>query len=209
MNRVDLFKAYYKKTDSHFTDHIILTRKDRELAWRKHQYGPSKFIRKLMIVEQYLLLFVFCIIGGYVRDALILCVGFGLFFLDSLITEFSLIKIELLYRIYSKDNIYAKMLCRIFFCEAEAFFDLLKVKTKKYISGYVRKNLRNTVVSYMVIYRERSIKATLIFKRNCVDVKLMGSTHRINDSDLSDDDLANEISSVLLKNIVCTDKDGE
>ena len=138
MNRKEFFIEYYKRTDSKFADHTINSKSDRETASRKRQGLTSKAERILFIITQYAVLFL-CWIPVCFKPQLwrIVFVGIFLSLLQSLITDFSLVKIAVLYHLYHKNTVYSSLLHDVFLGKAGPFFDQLKRRTKQAVAGYV------------------------------------------------------------------------
>ena len=96
MSRKDFYKLYYTITDRMFSDHVIWTNEDREQAWRKRQNRMSKIERKISIVFQYLALLA-AIIGFCAGEYTVGVATVVLFLLSCALTDFSVVKIEVLY----------------------------------------------------------------------------------------------------------------
>ena len=115
MKRKDFYSEYYNRTNRVFSDHVIGGKKERDEAWRKGQYSFPKFYRKIFIFIQYCVL-IFCWMPMLYDHKTWVYVPIGIvyFLIQSYICDFSIIKIELLYSIYRKDNVYCSVLYDIF-----------------------------------------------------------------------------------------------
>lgn len=88
MKRIDFYKEYYKITDRLFSDRIIRSAKDRDIAWAKGQHNTAKSERKVFIAVQYLsflLSFLFLLTRNWMYCVFCL----GIFMLIYFITDFS------------------------------------------------------------------------------------------------------------------------
>ncbi len=171
MKRKDFYIEYYNRTNRVFSDKIIWGETEREEAWRKRQHLTSKLERKIFIVMQYLILLL-CWIPMYFDRELWVVVPIALlyFLFQSLITDFSLIKIEWLYSIYRKQDVYSSVLYDIFLGKLTDFLDELKRLTKKEVRGYIFISGGKFYGKYYAVCRNKSNKIILRFKRNSVVV---------------------------------------
>lgn len=197
MKRTEFYKEYYKITNRPFSDRMIWSLTDRETAWRKGQHNVAKIERKLFIVLQYLILLCCWIPLFFGLNGWCCVFGVVLFILLSYITDFSIIKIEILYHIYNRNNIYSKLLYKIFSGKIDSFFNLIRTGTKKNISGFVLQNGQKLIAKYCAVFRKQRNKAILIFKPNCITVRYNSVDYKIDDTDLTESKLADRIAHIL------------
>ena len=201
MKRRAFYREYYDRTNCFFSDKIIWGKKEREEAWRKGQGLISKFGRKILIIAQYFILFL-CWIPLCFDQTMwkIIPVALLLFLLQSSLADFSIIKIELMYSIYRKDNIYCSILYDIFLGKYTDFLDELKRLTKKQVTGYVFKSGGKFYGKFFAICREKNNKIFVTFKRNKVVITVNNRTATINDVILTKDQLLSKIAAVIHEN---------
>ena len=195
MKRKEFYKEYYNITDHRFCNRAIWFSKDREKAWRKGQSNTSKTERKIFIVCQYLFLVLSVILlffGRIPHGA----ISFILFLLMCLITDFSILKVEVLYHIFHRDTIYTTLLYQTFMGKMDFFFNSIKTNNGR-ISGFVRNNSNKLVAKYLVVYRKQQNKTEIIFKPTCIVVKTSVSQHRIDNPTLSEGELLEKVSELL------------
>ena len=137
MKRLGFYKIYYTVTDRSFADHIVWFPKDRKKAWRKGQFKTSKTERKISLVLQCLYLscaVVFCALRkfSYVPAFSLL------FILSSLITEFSFLWMELLYRIFNRKHLCSALLYQSFLGNTGELWAMIKPFASKKISSIVQ-----------------------------------------------------------------------
>lgn len=202
MKRGAFYKIYYERTNRIFSDHILWDGKDVEIAWKKGQQKTSKVGRKIFLVFQYLLL-LGCWIPMLFNENGWKWTVFGILdsFLISLITDFSMIRIEIFYHLYKRDNLYCNLLYKAFLGDLNEFLAALAKKTKKHITGYVRKDGRMLWARYIVVCRQRSNQVFLTIRPNGVVVEVNKITYRIHDPALSIDMLEDKISDILSKEL--------
>ena len=138
MKRRDFYIEYYNRTDRVFFNKFIWGEKEREEARRKGRLYTTKLERKIFIALQYVTLLL-CWIPMCIERELWCVIPIGLlcFFLETLLTDFSIIKIEILYFIYRRSNVYCSVLYDIFLGRyTEMLYDLTRL-TKKEVTGYV------------------------------------------------------------------------
>ena len=124
MKRFAFYKEYYQITNRIYADHTIWSAENREQAWRKGQINTSKRERVVFIAAQYCALLATGIlfVTGNGRHGIIGCV---MFLLSSLITDFSITKIELLYQIFTHNSPYASLLYKTFSGKIDNFWCLI------------------------------------------------------------------------------------
>ena len=197
MKRKDFYIQYYNRTNEVFSDKIIWSKKERQRALQKGQILVSKFYRKVKIIIQYLILLLCWVPMCFDSE---LWVGIPIALLISLlecyITDFSFIKMELLYSIYRKNNAYSKILHDIFISNFENFLDELKRATKKKVTGYVFKSGGKFYGKYFAVCRNKNDKIILTFRRNRVIVTVNEITTVIC-AELTKQEILDEIAAII------------
>ena len=196
MNRLAFYKEYYKITNRIYADHAIWSAKDREHAWRKGQINTSKTERVVFITAQYCALLAAGIlfvtrIGRY---GIIGCV---MFLLGSLITDFSITKIELLYQVFTHNSTYASLLFKAFSGKIDDFWCLIQPNTKKTVSGFVRINRSKFVAKYRVVFRKKHEGVSIIISPFHIRVKTEKHNIVLNDTKVTITQIADGVSEVL------------
>lgn len=176
MKRFAFYKEYYEITNRIYADRTVWTSKDRETAWRKGQIYTSKTERGVVIVAQYCILLAtgIAFATGNNQYGIIGCAAF---LLCSLITDFSIIKMEILYRTFSHNNPYSTLLYYAFSGKADVFWCLVRPNTKKIVSGFVRTNRNKFVAKYRVVFRKKREIVTIIITPFKVIIK--SKTHML------------------------------
>ena len=196
MKRFAFYKEYYQITNRTYADHIIWSAKDREQAWRKGQINTSKRERVVFIAAQYCALLATGIlfVTGNGRYGLIGCI---IFLLSSLITDFSITKLELLYQIFTHNSLYASLLYKAFSGRIDDFWCLIQPKTKKKVSGFVRTNSNKFIAKYRVVFRKKRESVTIIISPFHIGVKSGAHKMVFNDTKATIEQIADDISEVL------------
>ena len=196
MKRFAFYKEYYQITNRIYADHTIWSAENREQAWRKGQINTSKRERVVFIAAQYCALLATGIlfVTGNGRHSIIGCV---MFLLSSLITDFSITKIELLYQIFTHNSPYASLIYKTFSGKIDNFWCLIQPKVKKKVSGFVRINRNKFVAKYRVVFRKKHKSVILIISP--FNIKLKSETDNIvfNDITATLTQIADGISEVL------------
>lgn len=201
MKRKDFYIEYYNRSNRAFSDKIVRGREEREDAWRKGQHFISKFERKVFIITQYLVLFLCWIPVCFDRRMWrVVPIVLLWFLLQSAITDFSIIKIEWLYSIYRKNNVYCSVLHDIFLGNFDDFLTQLKRATKKKVTGYYLNRGGRFYGKYCAICRNKDNKITVTFKRNRVAVFINEKTFVIKEVLLTKEDLISEITAIINAN---------
>lgn len=201
MKRRDFYIEYYNITNRAFSDRIVWGEEERKEAWRKGQHLTSKLERKMFIVTQYLTLLLCWIPMCFYRGLwVVLPVALILFLLQSLITDFSVIKIEWLYFIYRKNNVYCSVLYDIFLGRITDFLNQLKRSTNKVVTGYVFKGGGKFYRKYCAVCRNKDNIITLTFKSNSVVVTVNKKTHTVKDVLPTKEHLITEIATIINAN---------
>ena len=196
MKRLAFYKKYYEITNRIYADHTIWSAKDREHTWRKGQIHTSKTERVVFITAQYCALLAAGILfmTGTGRYGIIGCV---MFLLSSLITDFSITKIELLYQIFTHNSPYASLLYKTFSGKIDDFWCLIQPNTKKTVSGFVRINRNKFVAKYRVVFRKKHEGVTIIISPFHIRVKTEKRNIVLNDTKVTITQIADGISEVL------------
>ena len=201
MKRTDFYIEYYNRTNRAFSDKIAWGKEEHEEAWQKGQYLTSKLERKIFIVTQYIVLLLCWIPVCFERRAwVVVPIALIWFFLQSLITDFSIIKIEWLYSVYCKNNVYCSVLHDIFLGNFDDFLAQLKRATKKQVTGYYLDRGGRFYGKYCAICRNKDNKIAVIFKRNRVAVIINEKTFVIKEVLLTKEYLINEIAAIINAN---------
>ena len=122
------------------------------------------------------------------------------FLLMQLITDFSVVKIELLYYIYRKNDVYCSLLYDIFLDSLPDFLDKLNHLTNKKVTGYIFMGGGKFYGKYLAVCRNRSNNIILKFKTNRVIIKINEKKFVIKDTLSSKEDLIAEISKAINEN---------
>ena len=198
MKRKDFYIEYYNRTNRAFSDKIVWSKEEREEAWRKGQHLTSKFERKVLIVTQYLVLLLCWIPVCFDRGTWrIVPIALLCFLLQSVITDFSIIKIEWLYSIYRKNNVYCSVLHDIFLGNFNDFLAQLQHITKKKVTGYYLDSGGRFYGKYCAVCRNKNNKITLIFKRNRVIVMIDKKEFVIEDGLLTKEQLITALATII------------
>ena len=196
MERFAFYKEYYQLTNRIYADHTSWSAEDREQAWRKGQINTSKKERAVFIAAQYCTLLVVGIlfVTGNSQYGIVGCV---MFLLSSLITDFSITKIELLYQIFTHNSLYAALLYKAFSGRMDDFWCIIKSETKKNISGFVRINRNKFVAKYRVVFRKKHESVTIIISPFNVRVKTETHSVIFNDTKTTITQISDGISEAL------------
>lgn len=199
MKRRDFYVEYYQRTDRDFSDKYIWGHKQREEAWRKRQWRHvTKFDRKLIIIVQYLFPLLSWIPMCFDRSRWVVIPMACLVSLSlSFVSNFSFIKVEVLYFVYRKDNVYCAVLHDIFLGEITYFLNDLRRATKKVTTGYVHKSSGILSDKYFAICRNKNNNVLLTFRRNNVTVTVNKKVTVISDMTLTKGQLLDEIADVI------------
>ena len=193
VKRKAFYREYYQITDRAYAGRRGWTADDREQTWRKGQLQISKGERKLFIALQYLILV------GAALFLLLKKPGLGLVgcltsVLLSLLTDFSVLKVELLYRLFSREGPYSQLLHLAFLGKADSFLD--RICSSK-VAGFARTNSSRLAPKYRVVFRKNSAEAFLVLKSSGVYLMLKTDRVAIDDPTLSLPRLADEITKTI------------
>lgn len=198
MKRTDFYIEYYSRTNLAFSDKIVWGKEEREEAWQKGQHLTSKLERKVFIVTQYIVLLLCWIPVCFERGAwVVIPIALILFLLQSIITDFSIIKIEWLYSVYRKNNVYCSVLHDMFLGKFDSFLDKLKRSTKKKVMGYVFTGGGKICRKYCAVCRNKNNQITLTFKRNRVVVRINKKAFVIEDVLIDKNHLITELATTI------------
>lgn len=198
MKRADFYIEYYNTTDRAFSDKIVWGKKEREVAWRKGQHLTSKLERKIFIVIQYLIL-LSCWVPMCFDRGMWMVIPFALlwFLLQMYITDFSVIKIEILYAIYRSNNIFCSVLYDIFLGNVTDFFNKLQSSTKEKVTGYVFQRGGKFYGTYIAVCRNRDDKISITFKKNSVLVVVNEKIYVIKEAPPTKEHLIIEMATII------------
>ena len=198
MKRRDFYIEYYNRTNRVFSDNIIWGKKEREAAWRKGQHLISKRERKIFIVLQYLIL-LFCWIPMCFNRELWFFIPIALlyFLLQSSITDFSILKIELLYSIFCKNSVYCSILHDIFIGSYTDFFNHLIRYTKNEVIAYVFVSGGKFYGKFRAVCKDKNKRIILKFKKNCIIVTVNKNKIVIKDSIPSREHIITKIATII------------
>lgn len=198
MKRKDFYIEYYYRTNRAFSDKMVWGKEERQEAWRKGQQFISKLERKVFIVTQYLSLLLCWIPMCFERGLWVTVpIAFFCFLLQSVITDFSFIKIEWLYSIYRQNNAYCSALHDIFLGNFGNFLAQLKRETKTEVTGYYLKRGGKFYGKYCAVCRSKDKKIVVTFKRNCVVVVINEKAFVIKEVLLTKEHLITEIAAII------------
>lgn len=197
MKRKDFYIEYYRRTNRRYSDKIIWGEKESKEADRKGQYHTSKIGRVYHIIIQYAITIFLCLVP-FCLDGSWFAIPFAvlLFWMQTLYTNFSIIKIEVLYSIYRKDNAYCSVLHDIFLDICPEFLNRLKQETKKKVTGYVLHRGGTLYAKYSAICRKRD-NILLTFKSNKVIISVDEKKFVIDDKTLAKEQLLTEIAALI------------
>jgi len=196
MKRKDFYKLYYAVTDKVYADHILWTEEDSEQAWRKGQIRTSKLGRKIFIFWQYAALLAAVI--GLAAGAYAIGITLGaLFLLGCVLTNYSVIKIELLYAVYRRNDVFSSLLYMVFRGGLDAFGAEVKLRAGKRIGGFVPEWKAGLWAKYSVVYRKQGAQATIWLYPNKMVVKTGKGKCAIADRALSMQALAEQVAQIL------------
>ena len=197
MSRKEFYKLYYTITNRKFSDHVIWTNEDREQAWRKGQIKSSKIGRKISIGFQYLALLT-AMISFWMGEYVIGVTTGVLFLLGSALTDFSVVKIEVLYAVYRRKNAFSALLYMVFRSGLDEFWSFVKPRVGKKVSGFLPEWKCKLWAKYSVIYRKQRVKSVIWLYPNKIVVKTKNGKHTITDRTLSMQELADQVAVILI-----------
>ena len=195
MRRKDFYIEYYNRTNSFFLDKIDWA------VWWKKRARTSKFERKIFIIFQYLVLLLCWIPVCFKRELWIFIpVAILLSLLQSYITDFSILKIEILYLIYRKNNVYCSALHNIFLGSYAEFFDQLTRYTKKEVTGYFLIGGGKFYGKFQGVCRSQNKRIVLKFRTNCTVVIINKKKFVVKGVLPSKEHLISEIATIINSN---------
>ena len=187
MTRKSFYKEYYRRTDSAFNDEITLS---------KHS-GISKFGRKIYIILQHLSLVFGIAFTCDTKDATYIFLGGFLYLLCGLISDFSLVRMEILYHIYNRDTAYSEILYIFFLGEDTPLLDSLTRATKRFVRGYSPSCFGRIFRSVSALCKSTDDMLKIIFRPNSVKIRLNGESTVIDKDFETQEQLILEIASVV------------
>ena len=193
MKRKSFYIEYYNRTNRAFSDKIIWTK------WRQHP--TSRFERKIFIVFQYSVLLL-CWIPMCFERELWVVIPFALlnFLLLSFITDFSILKIEILYFIYRKNSVYRSVLHDIFLGSYTELLNQLTRFTKKEVTGFVFVSGGKFYGKFRAVCRNKNKRIVLRFKINSVIISINEKKFVIKGELTSKEHLISEIAAIINTN---------
>lgn len=200
MTRKEFYVEYYNRTNEQFADEIINGEESREKANRKNQRKTSKSERIFFLILQYALVIgalFLPFVGIDPWGALFLvCV---LFLPLAYLTDFSLLKIELLYHLYRPDHIYARLLHQIFLGRYSEFIQDLLRATQSKVSGYwcVQWQKPKFCGKFRAVCRNAGEQVLLTFCPRKVKICTNTQTVVLCDQSLSREELIAQIAAVV------------
>ncbi len=198
MSRNEFYKEYYKRTDEEFADEMIGGKESREKAWRNRQRNTSKKARILHIVLQYVVLLGCLIFFCTGMEWWRFVIPFFLLYLPLVyVTDFSLLKMELLYRIYRPNSIYAQLLHDFFLGKSAEFITDLRRATQSKVNGYVHLRGKKFYGKFRAVCKSQNEEILITFYPRKVKIKANSQTVIIRDRSLSRTDLIRQIASVV------------
>jgi len=201
MKRKDFYVEYYNRTNRVFSDKIIWGKKESEDARRKGHLFTSKFERKIFIVIQYLILLLCWLPICFDRKLwVVIPIALLLFLLHSLITDYSILKIEILYFVYCKKSIYSSILHDIFLGCYGDFLDELTRLTKEEVAGYILVSGGKFYGKFQAVCRNKSKKIVLRFRVNSVIVTVDEKKFLIKGALPTKESLITEIAAIINTN---------
>ena len=112
-------------------------------------------------------------------------------------TDFSLLEMEILYRVFRKNTPYAILLHLAFFKKLDSFFHLILPDAKKRSSGFVRWRDLRCSVTYRVVLRKSTQRVFLTIRPNSVKLWTKGYQVVFDDPAMPLEELAAQIAQAL------------
>ena len=196
MKRLDFYKTYCRVTDRAFSDRVIRSAGDREQAWRRGQTQVSKPERRVCLAGQYLALggAVWFLAAGEWAVAEVLL---ALYLLTVWLTDFSLIKMELLYRIYRRENLFSELLYQNFLGKTDGLWCAVKPLVQSRVSGFARIGWGKLWVRYRVCFRKKREDVTIVIRPGGIWVQSGADRLRLADAGMTLGDAAQRIAEEL------------
>jgi len=196
MKRFGFYKAYYQITNRIYADHIIWSGRDRAQVRRNGQIYTSKKERGILVAAQYFILLATGIsfAADHSRYGIIGC---AMFLICSLITDFSITKMELLYQIFNHNRPYGLLLYKAFWGKDDDFWGLILPHTKKTVSGFVRINGSKFIAKYRVVFRKKRDRVTIVLSPFGVRIKSQTRSVPVKDAAAAETRIAERISEIL------------
>ena len=200
MTRKAFYAEYYKRTNEQFADEIINGKESREKANRKKQRQTSKSERIFFLFLQYALLVGALILLFAGIDPWSVLLLFCIFCLPiTFLTDFSLLKIELLYHLYRPNHIYARLLHQIFLGQYSEFIRDLHRATPNKVSGYwcIQWQKPKFYGKFRAVCRNPGEQVILTFGPRKVKIRTNSQTVVLCDKSLSREALIDQIAAVV------------
>ena len=196
MKRWEFYRTYWRITDRVFADRTIWSAHDREQAWRRGQTRTSKLERKCGLALQYLALFgaVWLLVAG---DGALGAVLLLLHLLSAWITDFSVVKMELLYGIYRRKNLFSQLLYQNFLGKTDGLWCAVKPLAKNRVSGFVRVGRGKLWVRYRVVFRKGHEDASIVVTPFGIRIRSREREYRLDDPSITLEEAARQIAGEL------------
>ena len=198
MTRKEFYKKYYDETNRAFADKTVWSREEREEADRKGQHLISKRERKINLAVQYLCLLLCWVPLCFDKKTWVLIpclILIGL--LNSALTNFSFLKIELLYRVHQNGTVYGSLLHDAYFGNHRAILDKLRFVTKRSVTGYSfrRRGIYRATLEGYCRSPKNSISVT--FLKKSVKLEVNGQVTVIDHPFPTREELFGEMATVI------------
>ena len=197
MKRSDFYKEYFSVTNRDFSDHPLWTKESREKAWQKGKLKGSKAWRYVSMVLQYCFPIGFAIYAiADPRAWILLPLGLFFYLITSYTSDFSFLKIELLYRLYNANTVYAELLHDVFCGNTHDFFEKIRRNAKKYISGYLHISGEKFYGKYELLAKTKD-KIILIITYKNIKLKINDRVMIIDSTSLTKQELQGKITLTI------------
>ena len=113
-------------------------------------------------------------------------------------TDYSVVKVEALYYLYHRKNIFSSLLYLSFLGRMDEFWSCVKQRVKNKISGFALEMKTKLRAKYCVVYRKQRIKTMIVLRPNKIVIKTESGNHILSDCGLSLSELADQIAGILV-----------
>ena len=196
MERREFYKTYYRVTDGIYSDLLILTKEDREGTRRKGQIYLSKWERKALILTQYLILLgeLVCSVAGWDLPGF---PGFLFFLMACTITDFSFIKMEVVYQVYRREELFARILHQGFLGKTQMLWDGVKPYVQKRISGFCLTGKWKLWLRYSILERKGQTPGMITVTPWGIRIRMDGRELCLRERGMSMESAAEQIAGFL------------